>query len=76
MAATTLVDPRTELVRAAADEVCHIFCLDCMDPSGPMFCGAYDPRPVCPADCTHPECPMCVMEWERHCLSIHGGCDD
>lgn len=64
---TTLTDPRTDLVTLAADDVDHIYCEDCWSPGMPMLCGEPDPPGNAhPDDCGHPECPMCMSEWDRH----------
>lgn len=62
---TTLTDPRTDLVRLAADEVDHVICKDCWKPGMPMLCGEHDDGPV-RDDCDHPTCPLCEVEWDRH----------
>lgn len=68
---TTLVDPRTEQVREAAENVEHIFCGECHDPDGPMLCGARFDGEICPDDCGHPECPVCWELWLIHDREFH-----
>ena len=63
---TALADPRTDLVRLAADEVDHIYCGECGSPDRPMLGGEADTSEDCPEDCGHPTCPMCADEWDRH----------
>lgn len=65
MTATT-TDPRTDLVRLAADNVDHIVCDDCWSPGMPMLCGEPDDGEEHPEDCGHPRCPMCADECDRH----------
>jgi hypothetical protein len=61
-------DPRTDLVRGAADNVEHTYCDNCGSPDGPMMCGTFDFGDECPdgGDCDHPKCSMCEIEWKRH----------
>lgn len=64
-------DPRTEQVQDAADDVEHIYCVDCWVPGMPLLCGESTENggEECEAgheDCRHPTCPMCEYEFERH----------
>lgn len=68
----TLADPRTDLVRRAADDVDHLVCPDCWTPGTPAMCGEPDDGSWCREDCGHPTCPMCEIEWEHHENLPHG----
>lgn len=66
---TVLADPRTELVHLAADDVECFTCGYCWAPGLPMVCGAPDygdGDELCPDDCEHPTCPLCVEAWPAH----------
>lgn len=61
-----VVDPRTEQVLRAADNVDHIFCDTCSPLGTWVMCGEPDPGDECPCDGRCTPCPMCELEWERH----------
>jgi hypothetical protein len=63
---STVTDPRTEQVLAAADDVECLVCSECWTPGQPMLCGAPCYGVALAPDSAQPTCPLCVEAWPVH----------